>query len=208
MSIDNIPRYKTLWFEDKDGNEIEVDTSQGMPSFKEYGDVYMRSDCLCIRHGINRCNNIRDAKWPVRLLKWISDRLPDSWHARKSHIMGGETTINCGYTVIKHLVEQRKWSFHDACVAYANMCERCGNLAEWIINGEDLRRHQSYLDSSHTHCMYCKYMDPEYHFKALLRRCYMTLDKKNQLRCEKYHWESETIADIWKSYNKDRSHEV
>lgn len=185
MRLDNIPKYRTLWYEDEHGNEIDFDFKHGFPDFKNItGDVYQHSDSAVVSHSINLCNNMQDDKWPVRFLKWLMNKMPSSWHARKSHVLRGETTINCVYPIVKYLVEERDWSFPEACVAGSNLCERCLNIALWELEGTDLDTEEYYLNTTNTHCMYCKHIDYDHHAKYVPKAMYRAFARGDNLQME------------------------
>ena len=198
MRIDNIPKYRTLWYEDEKGDELDFDISHGFPDMKNIeGDVYQHADSLVVTHSICLCNNGRKDKWPVRFLKWALKKLPYSWKSRGDSggmIGRGETTLNCAYPIVKYLVEQRKWHFAEACIAAGNLCERCMNIAIWEAEGEDMAQHEHYMRVTNTHCLYCRHMDPEHHNRYVMKVCY-----------RKYARE-EDVTEEYKWLTKDRKH--
>lgn len=168
MPLKDLPKFECLWHEDEDGNILDLDWHNEPPTIPD-GDVnvYQHSSFLVVEDSICYANNTRHAKWPVRLLAWCIQKMPDSWKKRSGQFMEGHMSLNFGYPVIKALVETHGWGFSDAAVAAANMCERCLNLAL-----EEAGEVVGHGITDVTHCKYCAYMDPEHHQKYLLKACY------------------------------------
>lgn len=173
MRLDSLPKPDTLWYEDKNGDKLDVDISHGHPDFPKDTEWYQHHEWACVRYSV--CTRSSKPKWPVRILSWLIKRMPDKWQGNSSQIGSGETTINCMYPVIKYLVEQRDWSFNLACVASSRLCSRCMNICLWECEGHDLSSEQHYLDTTKTVCQYCKYIDPEHLNKYRVWCCYRTL---------------------------------
>jgi len=57
------------------------------------------------------------------------------------------------------------------------LCERCMNVVLWEIDGTDLSTEKHYLDTVHTHCEYCKTIDPIYDQKYKLWVMYRTFKR-------------------------------
>ena len=172
MRLDNLPKPETFWFEDKGGNKLYVDTSHGMPDFPEAQTWYMHSYTAEVRHSV--CTKRKDAKWPIRFLKWLIRHSPNNWKETPSEVYEGSTTIGVLYPPVKYLVENRGWNFSDAIVAASNLCERCMNIAIWEAEEHDLSLEQRYLSSVNTYCNSCKYIDPDYAERHRVWCCYRT----------------------------------
>lgn len=185
MRLDNIPHYRSLWYEDEEGNELGFDVRAGFPDFKAHKeDVYQCSNFLVVTDSVHLCNNIRNAKWPVRALSWVIKKMPDAWKARRSQVLKGEATIGLSFPIIKYLVEEKDWRFSDAAVASSQLCERCLNIALWEVEGTDIATEQQYLDSVHTHCMYCKHIDIDYHNAYVAKSCYRAFSRGKSVKKE------------------------
>lgn len=173
VKIDSISKPKTFWYEDLDGNEIPWDiySDDPFPSNYKQKEVYQNCVGLEVRHSV--CKQHSDPAWPIRLMKWIIKKMPNSWKGNPSEIYAGSTTINCCYPIVKYLVENRGFSFNEAAVAASQMCERCMNLCLVELANEQVS--PGYFDRiSSTHCKYCKEMDPEYNNKHRVWCCYRT----------------------------------
>lgn len=177
MQIDLLEPPECLYYEDDRLQKLEnTDDPCEIPADSRY----QISKMLVVQESICRVGPYKKAKWPVRLMKWIVEKLPNSWKAEQSgQICCGTTTINCMYPVIKYLVEKKDWCLNDAAVACANMCERCMNLLlrETDPNYTLSPMPANYFDKGSgikggrgTWCKNCKTLDPEY-------------DKKHRVWC-------------------------
>jgi len=174
MRLDNLPEPETLWYEDQNGEKMDFDLSLGCPESKEGQTLYQHSESACVRQTI--CGDYKEAKWPIRFLKWLSRKMPNSWQGRAGTLAAGETTINCLYPVVKYLVEERDWHFSDACVSASRLCERCMNICLWECEGHDyINKEQHYLSSAKTYCRHCNDIDQDYAERYRVWCCYRTL---------------------------------
>lgn len=178
MRINNLPKPETIWFEDKDGNKLDwsLSSSPDMPEGWEYQISYN----TVVTESI--CGHSQDPKWPVKFLMWLIKVMPKKWQKITSQRMQFSSTINCVYPIVKYLVEKKKWSFNDACIASANLCERCLNICLWEIEGQDLRFHKFYLDKTHTTCKSCCYIDPDYLEQRKVKACYRALKYNKDIK--------------------------
>ena len=173
MRIDNIPQIDNIWYEDEDGNVLDVDWKNGQPEFLSEKKYYQHCKNIVSTYSIY--TNYKQAKWPIRAIKWVVDKLPNSWKEQPCNVATFNSSINCIYPIVKYFVENKGWSFSDACILGADLCERCLNIALWEIEGHDLSKEQSYLNMVRTQCNYCKYIDPDYENRLRVRCCYRTL---------------------------------
>lgn len=179
MQIDNLPKPCTFYYEDVEGNNIPFEFADGFPDKKwhaQHSKFVQVNENICF--GSNGSN--KKDLWPVKVIKWILDKMPASW--KKPQIsMSFESTINCCYPIIKYLVENIHWSFNEAAVAASDLCERCLNIALWQIEG-DTTAHAQYLSNSRTRCDSCKYIDPDYYSKQRVKACYKAMSKKENIK--------------------------
>ncbi len=112
MKLDNLPRQDLLWYQDQDGNKFDQSTWDSLPkdSSKTWYQHLLEPS---VRHNVYQ-GHIKK-KWPVRLLKWMINRMPTSWHGQSLLIYSSGTTINCIYPIVKYLVENKGWHFSEAC---------------------------------------------------------------------------------------------
>lgn len=180
MQVDNLPKPDVLWFEDEDGNKIDVDVSHGMPDFPDGQKWYMHTKYPIVRHKINTCG-VPD-KWPVKCLKWVINKCPSNWKGNPTNVYASNTSISFSYPLVKYLVENRNWSFDEAVIMASNLCERCFNIACWSCEGYDyVNSQQRYLTNTRTYCRYCKYFDPDYDTRHRLWCCYRTFNHKGNV---------------------------
>jgi hypothetical protein len=175
MRLDNLQEPITLWYTLEDGTKVVVP-----PELCEFPNGWRYQYCKYPTVVESICTSSKQPKWPIRFFKWIMSRMPDSWKGNVSQVARGETGINCLYPVIKYLVEQRKWSFHDSCVAASNLCERCMNICLWECDN-DQTAHQQYLSNSTTICDSCKHIDPDYYEQKRVKHCYKTMAKQGNV---------------------------
>lgn len=175
MKLDIIDKPKTFWYEDQFGNDVPFDTNAGMPDLDPGDNIRLTQhiSSLEVRDTVWASHN--PAAWPVRALKWMMRVMPDKWKARGPQVMGFSSTINGGYAIIKHLIENRDFTLNDAAVVAARMCERCYNICSWECEGHDLALEQRYLDTCNTWCKYCIDIDSDHHQRKKLWCCYRTL---------------------------------
>lgn len=165
-AVDKISPPCTFYYEDTDGNEVPFDYQNGMPDRIWHAQ---HSKGVLVQHSIV-FGDVREDKWPVKVLKWILYKLPESW--RKSSSMSFNTTINSGYPMIKYLVEQRGFRFNEACVAVSTMCGRCGDICDNEINGLPVSLDYKWPNQ---YCSYCNVIDPEYVMRRRIWCCYRTM---------------------------------
>jgi len=108
-SIDNVPNFESLWYEDVDGNVLDFDPI--IDDVKYTQKFYQVTNFLEVSSSMHSGNNRRKDNFVVRFLKWLLKNAPSSWHSDSSNIRFN-TTINGSWPVVKYLVEQRNWSFH------------------------------------------------------------------------------------------------
>lgn len=176
MKLDIIDKPKTYWYEDLDGNEIPWDINgpgNPFPDNYEDGEVYQHSVGLEVHHSI--CKEFKNPAWPIRILKWVIKKMPNSWQGNPCQLYAGHSTIGSGFSVIRYLIENRDFTLDEAAIAYSNMCERCMNICSWEVEGHDLTLEESYLKSSRTHCDYCEVIDSVYDQQKKLWCCYRTM---------------------------------
>jgi hypothetical protein len=175
MLLDGIKNIDTLWYEDEAGNKLD---SNRMSCELPKGWKYQYCASAVVVDSI--CTHAVRPKWPVRWLRWMADRMPRSWQGNKSQIMRGESTINCIYPIVKHLVEQNGFSFNDACVLGAGLCERCLNIVLWELEGDETA-HAQYLNDTMTTCKYCDIIDSRYLNQKRVKACYRALKYKGDI---------------------------
>jgi len=161
MKIDLIPKPCTFYYEDVNGENIPYELTECHHPQNWHAQ---HSKNVIVQHSINFAGRTNDA-WPIRMLKWVIQKLPNKWKRDCEFSMA--CTINCGFPVIKYLVDRRGFRFYEACVAYSDLCERCSNMVEDEANGVI---GQTY--DSRTYCKYCKVIDPEYAMRYKVWRVY------------------------------------
>lgn len=170
-AIDKITPPCTFYYEDIDGNFVPFDYQKGMPDHDKPWHA-QHSKGVLVQHSI--CFGKRNKKldaWPVRLLKWLLRKAPQSW--KKSDIsMSFHSTINSAYPIIKYLVEQRQFRFNDACVVASEMCGRCSDICEGDINGTTVIPN---YNLPNVYCKFCDIIDPQYVFYRRVWACYRTM---------------------------------
>ena len=196
MRMDNIPKPKFLWFEDVNGDILDVDTSHGMPDFPDEQKVYMHTKILEVRHYINT-SGVPD-KWPVKFLRWLIKKCPNSWVGYSGEMGWGGTTIRCMFPAIKYLVENNGWSFDEAAIASSDLCERCMNICLWECEGRDLELEEHYLSNARTHCSYCKYIDPAYDERYRVWCCYRTFKMEGDVSKAWHDLHINSAPGYWK----------
>lgn len=169
MKLDNINEPRTFWYEDQDGNDVPFEWGD-VP--KVEGGCYQHSVNMEVSHSI--CTQFEDPAWPIRFLKWLIKKMPNSWKGSPSQLCRGTSTINGCYPIVKYLVEKRDFSFNDAAVVASQLCERCMNICLWELEGHDLTLEESYLSNTTTFCDYCKDIDAAYEQQHKLWCCYRT----------------------------------
>ena len=174
MKIDNIPKPISFWYELEDGSK-SIGVPDG-PRAIPKNWKYQHSVNLEVSYSI--CAPTKSPKWPIKILNWIIAHAPNEWRGNYSQIYCDHSTINHDYLVIKYLVEQRKWSFHDACIALANLCSRCNNICSWECEGDDnYALQKQHLSTMNTQCEYCQFIDPNYYEQNRIKHCYKTMKK-------------------------------
>lgn len=167
MKLDKLTKPETLWYENEQGEKIDWDIRNMVhPECYYDGGVYQYSQNVVVTQSI--CRQYQEPHWIVRTLYWLIRKMPDKWQKISSQVYESQTTINSSYKIIKYLVEQRNFSFSDACIISSRLCERCCNVCECELAG------QQYNSWSNTHCDYCKVIDPDYDMKHKLWCCYRT----------------------------------
>ena len=171
--LDTIDKPCTFYYEDVEGNEIPFELTDGFPHAKwhaqhsKYAEVH-HTLCFCS----SGCS--KQDLWPVSALKWLLEKMPAKWK-KPQPAMSFSSTINCAYPIVKYLVERRKWSFNEACVTSAELCERCLNLVLDDLGSKQNMGSQYYHNTHLTHCKYCEVLDAEYFNKHRVWCCYKTL---------------------------------
>jgi hypothetical protein len=164
MRIDLLEPPDCLYYEDKNLKRIDWDITQGLPDDPKA--KYQIYKGLEVRESIVRVGGCQRAKWPVRFLEWLAERMPQRWKAIKSgEIYVGGSTVNCMYPVIKYLVEKRGWGLNDAAVLCGEICGRCMNLLlqETDPNFTFASMPSDYFKKARgTWCKHCKIIDPDY----------------------------------------------
>lgn len=169
-AIDRISKPCTFWYEDTDGNDVPFDWQKGMPNRKwhaQHSKSVLVQHTICFGHN----KNGKDL-WPVKLAKWLIRKMPDSWK-KPTVSFSFNSTINCCFSVVEYLIQQRNFTFNDACVAVADACERCMNILIWEAEGKPVDN--NYLKTANTNCKYCEEIDPEYVLKRRVWACYRTM---------------------------------
>lgn len=204
MRLDNIPKPCTFYYEDTEGNNIPFDMKKDMfpPSGKwhaQHSKYVQVQESICF----GSSGKANKDKWPVKFINYILYKLPASW--KKVHpCMTFNSTINCCWPIVKHLVENRKWSFNEACVASADLCERCLNRVLDDIGGIQVAMNQHYYDTVNTSCKNCVYIDPDHYERRKVKAAYKAFKhganikecfeegncivKHFELKEEKTHW--------------------
>jgi len=177
MQIDKLNPPECLYYEDTNLKKVGVDNINEIPTDPRI--EYQISKFLVVQESICRVGSQQKAKWPVKLLEWALNKMPQRWKAIKSgQIAGGITTINGMYPVIKYLVEKRNWNLNDAGIICAGICGRCSNklLQEVDPSFTLLPMRVDYFEGAKgTWCKYCKIIDPDY-------------DKKHRVWCVCRTW--------------------
>jgi hypothetical protein len=169
MRLDNIKeKPETLWYEDEHGTRIPFDLNTGSLKLEYPHCVsYQHSERVAVIHSI--CTGYESPKWPIRFLKWAIRKMPNSWQGHNSQIASGESTIHCLYPIIKYLIENRDFTFDEACVTAANLCEDCMNKCLRELEGRDL----SGFKHAETSCKYCEVIDPDHFEQRRVKGCYL-----------------------------------
>ena len=173
MKLDNIDKPCTFYYEDEQGNNIPFEFTDGFPHAKWYAQ---HLKCVEVHHTLCFGSSGRAEKdmWPIRAIKWILKSMPVKWK-KPQPAMSFSATINCSYPIVKYLVEQRKWSFNEACVLSADLCERCLNLILDDLGSQQNMGSSYYTNIHSTHCDYCEVIDAEYYLRHRVWCCYRTL---------------------------------
>jgi hypothetical protein len=186
--LDNLPKPCTFYYEDTEGNNIPYDrTSCAHPTVKW---AAQHSKSVEVHESICFGSSVRSNKdaWPVRAIKWVLYHAPASWKKPVSCITFN-SSINCGWPIIKYLVEKRKWSLNEAGVAASELCERCLNRVLDDIGGVQQPMGQQYYDAAHTSCKSCQYIDLEHYNKVKMKAAYQALKHgENIAKCFKEGW--------------------
>jgi hypothetical protein len=169
MQLDKIEKPCTFWYEAKDGTNVPFELTEGFPE-KEWHAQHSKS--VIVQHSLCFGSRKGEDRWPVRLAKWLLRKMPDSWKKPTIAFSMG-STINCGYPIIKYLVEQRGFKFYEACVVAGDLCERCLNICLWETTNEPID--QNYLRTANTTCYNCKYIDEAYFTNRQIKAAYATM---------------------------------
>jgi len=178
MRIDDIAKPDFLWFEDDDGNKLELG-----PNIVEFPPEYKSGDARLIVQSTRttyemHCKQRKDL-WPVKFLNWIIKILPKTWRATDSQIFAGSSPVNIPFSIMKHLVEKRKFSIEESLIATSEMCGRCIRILDLEATGADLNADPGYMnksyDSCRVCCSHCEVIDPEYSRSYTRWVCYRTM---------------------------------
>jgi hypothetical protein len=171
MRLDNLDKPKHYWYEDLDGNEIDWDWKSNNPFPDNYseGEVYQHCISLEVSHSI--CKQHKKPAWPIRMLKWLISKMPNSWQGNPSQIFVGHSTIGSAYPIIKYLVENRKFRLDEAAILASKLCERCYNVCLKELGDKSI---QINYRTPNVNCSSCKYIDPDYNQRHKLWCCYRT----------------------------------
>lgn len=173
-AIDKISPPDTFYYEDVEGNFLPFDLQKGMPDHDKPWHA-QHSKHVLVQHSIVFGTD-KDDKWPVKALKWLLQKMPDSW--KKSWSMSFNSTINSAYPMVKYLVEQRKFRFNDACVAVSEMCGRCSEICEGDLDGVVVVPDYKWPNM---YCKYCDVIDPEYVMRRRIWCCYRTMKMQGDI---------------------------
>lgn len=183
MIIDTLNAPDSLWYEDRNGNKVDVDISQGFPSDQRL--KYQISKLLVVEESICNICEHQKSKWPVRFFEWILNKMPQRWREEKSGVIyRGHTTINSMFSIIQYLVFKRGWNLNDAAVLCADLCSRCSNILLNELNPNEGRA-SSDKDFRGTWCKYCKTIDPDYdkrHRIWWVYRCWWKLNRRINIK--------------------------
>lgn len=81
-------------------------------------------------------------------------------------------SINGGFPIVKYLVEQRNFTFNEACIIYSQMCEKCANHCLYELG--DLQHKVNYNNIKML-CEHCETIDPEHYYCQRTMACYRAL---------------------------------
>lgn len=171
MKLDEIPVPDTFWYEDEKGNRVDDKIFHG--GGQEKSKWIQNSEYVVVRSSTFYVGT--KPKLPVRILKWLLAKVPDSWKG-DSWELTQSASINGSFPIIKYLIEERDFNFNEACVAASRMCDRCINLCCWECEDDDIdAAKQDYLDTINTTCDYCKIIDITHYNRVRTLYCYKTL---------------------------------
>ena len=171
--IDSLSKPCTFYYEDVKGNNIPYELTDVVPHEKWYAQHFKNVE---VHHSIcfGADGSSKKDKWPIRFLNWVIYKMPASWK-KPVKSLNFSSTINCSYPIIKYLVDNKQWSFNEACVASKELCERCLNLALDEVGSFQNMGSQYYMNIKHpTSCEYCKIMDPIHFNKRRMFCCLQT----------------------------------
>lgn len=176
-AIDKIKAPSTFYYEDCDGEKFNYDPKLGLPD-KEWYAQHIKS--VIVRHDIcfgNRNKKNKDL-FPVRMLKWILCKMPNSWK-RADPSMSFNSTVYHSYPLVKYLVENKQFSFNNACVVASELCGRCYELLKGNMLGNPEVYDYSILNTA---CDYCEQIDPEYILRRRVWCCYRSMKLKGDVK--------------------------
>jgi hypothetical protein len=159
MNID-LTKFRTHWFEDKDGNFIE-------PCTNESEEKKKTEDVLYYHHGFpcQYIQTIDEYCWhPTNpIIKWLCRNekiyklLSKGKDKTFKSIMTINTTYNSGSDCIVAMVNSGDYTLEEAIWIYANSCERCMNvLCHKYLDGKDgYEEHSEEWKRAGTVCIFC-----------------------------------------------------
>lgn len=169
MRIDELKRPDNIYFVNSKWDKVDYDINDDFTyenMVRQNSSIkYQIVKYLEVRESVCRVTNEKD-KWPVRFLKWLVERLPNSWKAGSAEVYCGGSTIGTMFPVIKYLVEKRGWSLDDSAILVSELCSRCSN----VLDDEVLKTPATY-NYNHfpdTWCKHCHTIDPKYNNKYIL----------------------------------------
>lgn len=160
MKID-LSKFKTHWFEDKEGNVIE---EKGNECIAENTN----EDILFYHHAFpcQFVETIDEYCWHPKnpLIKWICKNrkiyniLSKGKDKTFKTILTVNTTYGSGSDCIVAMVNSGDYTLEQAIWIYANACERCMNvLLHKYLNGkEGYEEYSEEWKKAHTSCMFCQ----------------------------------------------------
>lgn len=140
-AIDRLQPIPFLWYEDRDGNRIDIPQEE---EDRDGGVVFMQQQM--------DADNIQHLRMPF---------LVDSYVDNSGEIFRGQDTINTIEEIVLYLINNRNWNMVDAITIAAITCSRCLNILIEDATGEVFEGKDN-KDEWHTHCELCEIIDPEY----------------------------------------------
>ena len=168
-AIDKLKPPCLFYYEDTEGNNIPYDLVNDPPNHPRKWYAQHSLD-VSARHEICFGFYKKDL-WPIKFMKWLMRKMPESWK-RADKFGYSSHTIHGGFPMVKYLVEQRGFSFTEACVTCGNMCGRCQDICEADINGTTYVKDYTLPN---THCQSCDILDPDYINYRRVWACYRTM---------------------------------